>query len=104
MSVNVNRVASSHENQIKYYILKSRNVLKMSNFGQALNSIISGPDEICNLWTNIGSTEHDFNSFMIDMTFYSVCVLYCNFAFNSFEFFKNMFIIVCIFDIISLKQ
>lgn len=65
------------DKQLRKYSLRSRNLLKIDcKPGSDLSTVptIVGNYAIIALWQQLGQTEHDFPTFTIDMTYYSVIV------------------------------
>lgn len=61
--------------QMRKYTMRSRNLAKIvtrpaADLG-ALPTYVGG-DSIAAVWTSLGKTQHDYQSFTIDMTHYSV--------------------------------
>lgn len=56
---------------IKLYLSKSRNILKMAS-ASMVKSTFYGPDDIIQMWKTLPQTNHDFQSFLIDLTYCSV--------------------------------
>lgn len=65
-------ITTINSSRINRYISTSRNILKMSNFRQSDINVFVGPDKITRLFCILPPTEHDFHSFLIDVTYYTV--------------------------------
>lgn len=77
-------ITTINSSRINRYISTSRNILKMSNFRQSDINVFVGPDKITRLFCILPPTEHDFHSFLIDVTYYTV-----RFFFKFLGFFLN---------------
>lgn len=63
------------DSRIRLYQSKSRNLLKISPALMVKSSFV-GPDDIIQLWKSLPQTQHDFQSFSIDVTYSSVGASY----------------------------
>ena len=72
MTISLQLLGVSHESAVKRYIVRSRNVLKITNYATASATTFVGPEHITSVWRSFGVTQHDFKSFCIDMTHYTV--------------------------------
>lgn len=71
MSTNSFGMADNTAKSMALYIDKSRNFKRVVNQNPMFN-LFEGPDQIGNLFNKFGKTEHDFKTFAIDVTSYTV--------------------------------
>lgn len=72
MSINSLGMPDNLAKRLAQLIDKCRNFNKRVHTSNPTQNIFLGPDKIAPLFSIFGQTEHDFESFTIDMTGYTV--------------------------------
>lgn len=65
--------SKSNDGRLKFYQSKSRNILRISQPAM-VKTCFHGHEQLKQLWKDLPQSMHDYKSFTIDVTYYSVSV------------------------------
>uniref|UniRef100_A0A336LR24 CSON010968 protein n=1 Tax=Culicoides sonorensis TaxID=179676 RepID=A0A336LR24_CULSO len=71
LSCNFDPLKSKEVSRMSKYTAKSRNFKRLTNLDQAVRNVFIGPDEIIKAFGEIHCTDHNLNTFCIDVPIYT---------------------------------